>query len=176
MMPLQCGVSENRLQWSGGHHSHKGKIIRITSIFRPLVFFSHLFEILGCSGDTVSPFLWCPRLYESFCLGVILPSPSPGKHSLKFNSSTLIVFPVQQIMRLSPHSLDTGPSFRGRLMEVKSALTRCMKRESVNHFLYVQCIGKSIIYNQPFSSKDKSSSFICCLQHVKEVYCKSIFK
>lgn len=24
MKPLQGGVSENRLQWSGGHHSHQG--------------------------------------------------------------------------------------------------------------------------------------------------------
>lgn len=53
-----------------------------------------------------------------------------------------IVFHVLQIMQLSPHSLDIGPSFSGRLMEVKSVLARYMKRESVTHFQCVPPIGK----------------------------------
>lgn len=59
-----------------------------------------------------------------------------------------IVFHVLQIMQLSPPSLDIGPSFRGRLMEVRSVLAHCMNRESVTRFQCVQCIGKNTIYNQ----------------------------
>lgn len=61
-----------------------------------------------------------------------------------------VVFHVLQIMQLSPHSLDIGQSFRGRLMEVRSVLAHCMKKESVTHYQCVQRIGKNIIYEQPY--------------------------
>lgn len=61
-----------------------------------------------------------------------------------------IVFHVLQIMQLSPRSPDIEQSFRGQLMEVRSVLARCMKRESVTHYQCVQCIGKNIIYDQPY--------------------------
>lgn len=72
-----------------------------------------------------------------------------------------IVFHLQQITPPSPHSLATGPSFRDRPMEVKSAPTRYMRRESVNHFLYVRCLGKSNIsfFSFQFHSKQKSCFF-----------------
>lgn len=83
-----------------------------------------------------------------------------------------IVFHVLQIMQLSPHSLDIGPSFRGRLMEVTSALARCMKRESVTRFQRVPSIGKKC-YLWP------AICHICiiCRQHVQDYYwtCFTIF-
>lgn len=53
------------------------------------------------------------------------------------------VLHLQQITPPPPHSLATEPSFRDRLMEVRSAPTRCTRRESANHFLYVPFTGKS---------------------------------
>lgn len=76
-----------------------------------------------------------------------------------------IVFHVLQIMLLSPRSPDIEQSFRGQLMEVRSVLARCMKRESVTHYQCVQCIGKNIIYDQPYVI------FLSSREHVLEFYC-----
>lgn len=53
------------------------------------------------------------------------------------------VLHLQQITPPAPHSPATEPSFRDRLMEVRSAPTRCTRRGSANHFLYVPFTGKS---------------------------------
>lgn len=105
----------------------------------------------------MAQFLCCPsRLYDSVCLAMTIPPSSSSsslggkkKKTIHLKSTPgpffrmKIVFHLQQITPPSPHSLATGPSFRDQPMEVKSAPTRYMRRESVNHFLYVRCLGKS---------------------------------
>ena len=136
---------------------------------------------LAISSRNYTLLLKLSRLEFSLC--IVLPSSNPEKKNitdipcllwekLLLQDATFwwkSVCHIQQIMWLLPHSLDTGQSFRGRLMEVKSALTRCMKRESVTHVLYVQHIGKSIIYYPALPTERKSSSFVSCTQHLQEI-------
>lgn len=100
MKPLQCGVSENRLQWSGGHCCYKGMLISIRTILRPLVFFP-LFEILEHSGDIDASFILRPRHLSGTCLGIILRPIPPWKCSLKFSCANNLSLNAAFLWRLS---------------------------------------------------------------------------
>lgn len=147
MKPLHCGVSQNSEVEDikpQGQANQDHIIFETTSIQMALLIFCHLFVVSDYMSQFVS---------VSFHLLVLLDNshsnPTLQKLVLLIWSLLVkIVFHVQQIMRLLLRSLDTGSSFRGQLMEVKSALTRCMKRETVNQFLYVQFTGKNIIFSK----------------------------
>lgn len=115
-------LSENRLQWNGGHHGCAS-----SSLSRSDLSVFSLWDFRqGCVS--VSFFFMernCATTLATGCSFLVE-----------------VVFHVLQIMQPSPHSLDIGQSFRGQLMEVRSVLAHCMKRESVTHYQCVQHIGK----------------------------------
>lgn len=76
--------------------------------------------------------------YDTFLLG-----KKVDPKSAVVSPGVKAVLHLQQITPPPPRSLATEPSFRDRLMEVRSAPTRCTRRESANRFLCVPFTGKS---------------------------------
>lgn len=74
---------------------------------------------------------------DAFLLGKKVDSESSA-----VSPGVKVVLHLQQITPPLPRSPATEPSFSDRLMEVKSAPTRCTRRESANCFLYVPFTGK----------------------------------
>lgn len=108
-----------------------------------------------CSGYSQTPLQMLvpptPRVHSfsvlsrlPVCLVTLIPScrEKGWPEISSVSPGVKAVLHLQQITPPRLHSLATEPSFRDGLMEVSSAPTRCTRRGSVTHFLYVPFTGK----------------------------------
>lgn len=146
MMPLQFAASpQSSARDGGGRQSCKGKFSAIPSALRLAAQVIATPPANVSTADAVIQFLRRARQIASLSCydDTFLLGKRVDPKSAAVSPRVKVVLHLPQITPPPQRSLATEPSFRDRLMEVKSAPTRCTRRGSVNRFLYVPFTGNS---------------------------------